>query len=425
MSSNPLRLRRLFDKYVRNGCSPEELQEFWMLMQEYADNDLLDEDMASWWNAALQDDPSETVDGARLFQEVLEKEKNFQEALKAGKDNRIDEHRLRKYKWVAAAAVAGLLGIGIYFGFQQFAQPAPELARTPVTHDVQAPQSNRAVITLANGQFLYLDSSENGTLTQQGNVRVVKLDGGKVTYNKGGNALHGSESGPVEYNTLTNPRGSKVVNIILADGSRIWLNAGSSLRYPVVFSGNERRVYLSGEAYFEVIHNERKPFQVKAGSELIEDVGTVFNVRAYTDEPGEKTTLVEGAVKVTLLHAKSPGVSSARSVLLRPGDQATVEVLSSGEQQIRVEQDVNVDDAIAWKEGRFRFSSVDIATIMREVARWYDVDVIYKGTVEGTMSGGISRTVNISGLLHVLALTGKVHFTVEGKKVTVQPTGSK
>ncbi|HEX5553785.1 MAG TPA: FecR domain-containing protein, partial [Chitinophagaceae bacterium] len=202
----------------------------------------------------------------------------------------------------------------------------------------------------------------------------------------------------------------------LEDSTRVWLNAASSIRYPVAFSGKDRQVSITGEAYFEVAHRRKMPFIVMAGNERVEDIGTRFNINAYSDEPVMETTLLVGAVSISVAKGQN---SDQRTVFLKPAEQARVR---RGESPaITVLKNVNVDDVIAWKAGKFRFSSVDIATIMRQAARWYDVDIVYKGKVKGTLSGGIQRSVNISELLQLLELTGRVTFGVENKKVIVQP----
>lgn len=419
MSGNPLRLRYLFEKYTRNTCSPTELQELWALMREYAGNDLLDEEMKAWWDKEVKGkDPADLVDSQKLFRQVIEKEKAHHFSYHRWKAARIRP----VLRWAAAAAVILVVGSAGYFLFFHKTAIPVEIAGTPTAHDVPAPKTNRAVIVLSNGQEVYLDSVHNGILARQGQVKVVKLANGKVAYSKEGGKSAGGET---QYNTLINPRGSKVMDMTLADGSRVWLNAGSSITYPVAFSGSSREVSITGEAYFEVVHNSRMPFKVKAGDELVEDIGTRFNINSYGDEPAIKTTLVEGAVKVTLLSGGAQRHPEGNAVFLKPGEQLAVTNDNEHQPKIKVVKGVDVEDVTAWKDGRFRFSSVDIAVIMREAARWYDVEIIYQGKVSGTLSGGISRDVNISQLLHILELTGKVGFTVEGKEIIVRPVNVK
>jgi ferric-dicitrate binding protein FerR (iron transport regulator) len=243
----------------------------------------------------------------------------------------------------------------------------------------------------------------NGTLATQGNIKVVKLDNGQIAYQ----TASGDASTPlsVTYNTLNNPRGSKVIDMQLSDGSHVWLNAGSSLTYPVAFVGNERKVQITGEAYFEVAHDASKPFVVSKGVTSVEVLGTHFNVNAYDDEDALRITLLEGSVKVA---------SKGNLKVIKPGEQA---VVANG---INVNKDVNVEQVMAWKNGMFKFNNTNMKQIMREIARWYDVDVEYQGDFSDLNFGGfVSRQANISELLKRFSATEQVHFKVEGRKIIV------
>jgi ferric-dicitrate binding protein FerR (iron transport regulator) len=192
--------------------------------------------------------------------------------------------------------------------------------------------------------------------------------------------------------------------LILPDSTKVWLNAASSIRFPTVFTGSERRVEVTGEAYFQVRHMKAQSFVVQAGNQAIEDIGTGFNVNTYPDEGSIRTTLVEGAIKVN-------------GELLKPDQQAVT--ATDGKTLLR--NDIIVSDVIAWKNGQFRFKGADIEDLMRQAARWYNVQVEYKGKVNETFSGGISRKVNLSELLQILELTGTVEFEINGNKITVIP----
>ncbi|HEY4482455.1 MAG TPA: FecR domain-containing protein [Candidatus Brocadiaceae bacterium] len=309
----------------------------------------------------------------------------------------------------AAASIILAITIGSYLIFFSDKGKKGEVAKGPeVPNDVKAPLANRAMITMPNGKTVYLDSAANGTLTTIGNVQLVKLEDGKIAYN-------GSTS-EVLYNTLTNPRGSKVIDMTLADGSRVSLNAGSSVTYPITFVGPERKVSITGEAYFEVEHDATKPFIVSKGKTSIEVLGTHFNVNAYDDEADIKVTLLEGSVKVASPNPSKGG--AVETVIIKPGQQAKAGV--SG--QLSVVTGVDIDEVMAWKNGKFVFGEkADIQTIMRQIARWYDVNVEYKGTVNGFIGGSISRNVNISNVLTMLEKTGEVKFKIEGNKITVLP----
>lgn len=303
--------------------------------------------------------------------------------------------------WIAAAAIF-LLGTCSYLlFFNNTAKPA-QIAKV-LRHDVKAPQSNRATITLANGQKIYLDSAGNGALVLQGNVELVKLEGGEIAYEYS----PGKEDKKLQYNSLSNPRGSKVINMILADGSKVWLNAGSALTYPVAFIGNERRVSISGEAYFEIAHDAAKPFVVNKGDIEIKVLGTHFNVNAFEDE-GEDTkiTLLEGSVRIN---------NGNKNGLLKPGQQAMVT------KDIKVTNDVDLNLVMAWKNGYFQFNNTSLQNVLKQVSRWYDVDVVYEGSNQPRQFvGEMQKDLDLSEMLKILE-KNNVHFKIEGKKLIINP----
>ncbi len=303
--------------------------------------------------------------------------------------------RIRKLGWWWAAAAAVVVFAGGYWWIKEHSTTT--VPQNIAKADVAAPVGAKTTLTLSSGRRIFLDSAGNGTLAMEGTVGITKTGNGVLEYvNKGmGSAV-------LLYNTLTTARGGQT-SVVLPDGTKVWLNALSSLRYPTTFTGNIREVQLTGEAYFEVAHRAQMPFRVKSGSVLIEDIGTHFNVNAYTDEPTLNTTLLEGAVQVN-------------GRVLVPGDQAGI----GQDGEVRIHRDVDLDDVVAWKDGRFKFHSVQLSEVLRQAARWYDIQIEYHGQITGTISGGISRQVNLSQLLHILELTGKITFSIEGKKVIVQ-----
>jgi len=304
--------------------------------------------------------------------------------------------------WTAAAVAILLIGSGAYW-ISNRKNEKPTIAAVSKV-DLSPPTAIRATITLANGQKVFLDSAGGGTLAVQGTVRVIKKANGQIVYNGSASPASGSHT---VYNTLTNPRGSKAVSLTLSDGTSVWLNSESSLTYPAEFIGNERNVSITGEAYFEVTKKPAMPFTVTKGETTITVLGTHFDVNAYADEKNLKVTLLEGSVKVKQGNA---------SGLLRPGQQAQV-----GE-DLKVVNNVDLDEVMAWKNDKFLFGEkTDITTIMRQLARWYDVDVEYQGTVSQHFWGSISRNVNASRVFEMLETTGGAHFRIEGKKVTVMP----
>lgn len=265
-----------------------------------------------------------------------------------------------------------------------------------------APGGNKAMLTLSNGNVIALDSSLKGTLTQPGNVNL-HASPGLLKYDP----MQAAGTNDVAYNVLKTPKGGQY-RLELPDGSRVWLNAASSLKYPTAFIGKERRVELSGEAYFEVVKNAGQPFFVTVNKADIAVLGTSFNVMAYADEAAIKTTLLEGAVKVSKADAFN---------LLKPGEQSMLE--PNG--KMHVIENADVDLAVAWKNGLTSFKSADIKTIMRQVERWYDVEVVYSGDIPArSFTGDIPRDANLSELLRLLEIS-KIHFKMDNHKLIVMP----
>ncbi len=315
---------------------------------------------------------------------------------------------------VMAAAAVVLLLVGLSRLWRTYRSETP--VQAPVV--IVAPGGNRAVLTLAGGQKILLDSAATGILAEQGNARVNKLGDGKLAYVAGA----GATVAPL-YNTLTTPRGGQY-QLTLPDGTKVWLNAASSLTYPIAFTGSNRTVEMTGEAYFEVAHDKKHPFTIKVGGQTIEDIGTQFNVNAYTDEPAQVTTLLEGAVKVD-------------GHLLRPGEKATVTgaagpgakgigatgtgATNTGAADIRVERG-DPNQAVAWKNGLFDFTDAGLQTVMRQLSRWYNVDVTYEGNIPPRQfTGMIGRSLTLDQVLKGLAKE-RVHYQIEeGHRLIITP----
>jgi transmembrane sensor len=264
-----------------------------------------------------------------------------------------------------------------------------------------APGSDKATLTLADGSTIVLDEAKNGTLTQQGNSKVIKLDG-KIFYD-----LTNKNSKEVVYNTISTPKGGQY-QLELPDGSLVWLNATSSIRFPTSLVEKERRVEITGEAYFEVTKNRDKPFIVTINNSEVQVLGTHFNINAYNDEDAVKTTLLEGSVKF---------INGANANILKPGQQS--QLTKNG--IVKVVSDVDVDKVVAWKNGLFDFDNAGIETIMRQLSRWYNVDIEYNGKPDDLFIAEMRRNIKLSDALKALELTGKVRFEIEGKKIIVMP----
>lgn len=303
------------------------------------------------------------------------------------------------YKWTAAAAVALLLGTGYYFYAQR--QPvilAPQAIR--FKNDIVAPAGNHAVLTLGNGQQILLDTAGNGTLAMQGQTSVSKNANGQIVYNGAG--------ADVSFNTIQVPNGSKPLAIVLGDGTKVWIDAGSTLTYPAAFHGAKREVSAAGQVYFEVKQNSNQPFVVKSTTNktTVEVLGTAFNLRSFKDEEKMKVTLVSGAVKVN---------TAIASQLLHPGEQAAATAGGA----IQLTANADLQQVTAWKEGMFFFNGTDIPTIMSELQRYYNVDVDFQTDVKDAFVAKIPRDVPVSQLLNLLEMTNLVHFRIEGRKITV------
>jgi ferric-dicitrate binding protein FerR (iron transport regulator) len=311
--------------------------------------------------------------------------------------------RRRRTPWAALLAFVVVLVAGGYWDWQH--RPAPAVARRPARPAALLalrPGRNQALLTLVDGRTVLLDQAHLGLLAQQGGSQVQKTADGQLRY-----ATSAPAAGQLLYNTVATPRGGQY-QLTLPDGSQVWLNAASSLRFPVAFTGAERRVELTGEAYFEVAKDAKHPFKVTARGAEVTVLGTHFDVQAYDDEPALAATLLEGAVRLG---------QGAQQALLRPGQQGRC--WPQGTVQVR---EVDVQHAVAWKNGYFVFNDEPIEAIMRQVARWYDVDVQYQGTLTNKdFNGKISRYKDAADVLRVLELTGAVHFTTEGRRITVRP----
>jgi len=322
------------------------------------------------------------------------------------------------FRFSVAAAIVVLISLPVYY----FIIHTPASKKTVQTKQPSAtpvhdalPGGNKATLTLADGTVIDLDNAANGTIATEGNTTVSKKEDGRLEYQNAHSPLSTAHS-PV-FNILSTPKGGQYF-LELPDGSKVWLNAASSIRYPTAFNGNERLVELTGEAYFEIRKNHDKPFRVhftspSTGGEglegMIEVLGTHFNVNAYSDEETTKTTLLEGKVKVS-------SMVNGKWSMLKPGEQAVL----AADSRLTI-HDVDTEEAVAWKNGLFYFDNVDIQAIMRQLARWYKVQVVFKGRIPARrFAGQVSRNSNLSQVLKILELS-KVHFTIEGDVVTVLP----
>ncbi len=314
-------------------------------------------------------------------------------------------------RWIAAAAILAIIGTAAFFLWFNSPKPSSQAPATtgtgPYKNDI-GPGGYKALLSLGNDKTIVLDTASSATLAGEGSS--ARNEKGALTYQP----VSGGDHSILTYNTVTTPRGG-YYRVVLPDGTRVWLNAASSIQFPTVFTGSERRVSITGEVYFEVAKNRSKPFIVTTGQLSVEVLGTHFNINAYDDEPSVNTTLLKGNVRVS----SGPG-----TVTLNPGQQArlTFASPSAPSSSIKVETDINTEEVIAWKENHFRFEGAQIETVMRQIARWYDVQIVYQGRISTQeFVATIDRDEPVSKLLKLLEATNEVHFSIEGKTIYVRP----
>lgn len=382
-------LARLIEKYEAGTATPEEIAELNAWYHSFDDTE----------TAVFSDQPMESVQFGRAIKE------------KINRSLRPETPVIYRRNWFRAAAVVLIVVLGAAFYYwrqplsdQQLAEKAPD---APLPIQV-VPGGNKALLTLADGSTIILDSASNGLLGTQGNIKIQKLENGLLAYEVNGKTI--TENDAAFYNTISTPRGGQY-KVTLSDGTTVWLNAASSIRFPVVFTGAQRLVEVTGETYFEVAKNASKPFKVKTVNQEVEVLGTHFNINAYEDEATIKTTLLEGKVKVMV-----PGNAATQSArFLKPGQQSGIS--KSG--QINIINNADTEEAVAWVKGRFQFENTDLRSMLRQFARWYDVEVEYRGPVDLYFTGQLTRNEQVTKVFKQLELTGEVHFRMEGRKVIV------
>jgi len=374
---------QLFQKFLAGNATPDEVEK---IMSYQDDFDLAD-------SAVSTDETEQQLRGQRILHQIS--------------DTIAKQNSASKYNhlWLAAAVILTITSIGLLFlKDYQPATPQKVTAKTSIFHDVK-PGTNKALLTLEDGKQIALNDMSTGTVLKQGHIAVVKQKNGLLQYQVTSNA-GSAQNLPVEYNTISTPVGGEY-SVVLPDGSKVWLNAASSLKFPTAFNGNERRVELTGEGYFEIAKNKHKPFKVKFNNEEVEVLGTHFNIMAYQDDAVTRTTLLEGSVSISKNNVKK---------VLVPGQQAIGGLQAAGFSI----KEVSTEEAVAWKNGLFLFRNENIRSIMKKIARWYNIDVYYQGTLANQEFGGrVSKSKNLSEILKNLELTGTIHFKVDGRRVTV------
>ncbi len=388
-------LASLFQQYLAGTLNPGDRKAF---LQLVADDDseealkaLIEAEIARLENAADATVHTLTEEQAAIIFNHIITEK------KAGKVVSIGRAGWGRWMGAVAAAILLLLA-GVYY-YRTSAKTDQPVAEIPVSHDV-APGVTGAILTLADGKKILLDTLSNGNIGREGGAAIRKEDGSLV-YQPGW-----VMKDKVVMNTLNTPRAYQY-QLTLPDGTKVWLNAESSITYPTAFTGKERTVTVTGETYFEVVENKQQPFYVQYGNNRVEVVGTHFNVNAYNEEADSRVTLLQGAVRIHNNHTTG---------VLKPGQQA---IINNTNEAIKVLQEVDTDQVMAWKNGHFDFRETDLKTLMRQLMRWYDVEVVYEdGVPQRYFTADISRNKNLSAVLGILSLN-KIHFRIENKKIIV------
>lgn len=373
-------LNDLLNKYHQGTCNAEEL-------------------------ALLEDWYAQTVPSDQELpeEELLVAKSNVWQGLRSSLNFNRDTVRL--WTRISAAAVLFItMAIGILFYFKEEPTENTNTAESKFSNNDIAPGGNKAYLTLADGKKITLTDAGVGHLADDSGIEISKNAEGEIVYKI--TDQQGSSSKVLTgMNTIETPRGGQY-QVLLPDGTKVWLNAASKLTYPVSFANRDRTVELIGEAYFEVTKDVSHPFKVKSPGQEVEVLGTHFNVNSYKDESVTRTSLMEGSVKVSS--------TSGNGKLLKPGQQSTL----SGK-DISLEE-VNLDEVLDWKNGNFVFNDEDLKSVLRKVSRWYDVEIVYEIDPSGvSLLGKVSRTNNVSAILDAIEQTEQVHFKIEGRRIVV------
>jgi len=390
---NPL---ELLNKYLEGTTTPEEdaMLESWYM--RYQDQSLTEV------NGQTRVDQLAKIRAALVAKSDPLNAEDEQLPVISGKTTRL-LWPLRKIAVAAAVMIIGYSAGMLYYSNYAVNDHRPEF-----TKDI-APGKNGAMLTLANGKQIYISDAAAGNIAEEAGVSISKTADGQITYR-----VKAGETGRTQYNTLQTRNGQQT-QIILPDHSKVWLNAGSIIKYPSSFAAlKDRNIELTGEAYFEVAKDKNHPFIVKTALQEVQVLGTHFNINSYSDEPKLITTLLEGSVKVNY---------GKYDLMLKPGQQSVLKLNQAATitpSDMKINQ-ADIAEAMAWKNGFFRFEEEPLESVMRKVARWYNVEVTYApGVPKNILLGGfISRSKNISAVLEMMTRTEDVRFKMEGNKVTV------
>ncbi len=402
----PERISFLVERYFSNTCTEAEKYELMQWANTASETELEEILHSSWQNHESNlEMPTEMSDRimSKIFTQnpVVEEDNEYSE-----EENKPSIGFWRNY-YSIAASIALIISVGLFAWFQYNTVDKRTENRIVQVKEFEKndvlPGSDKAILTFDDGTKVALDDSKNGSLGKQGETNILKPEKGQLVYQSTKTAV----AQPM-YNTVTTPKGGQY-QVVLSDGTKVWLNAASSLRFPLVFEGNERKVEMTGEVYFEVAKNAKKPFKVISNGQEVEVLGTHFNIMAYPNEKAIKTTLLEGSVKVS---------KNDHSTILEPGQQAKV---GFNNNIFRTINDVSLEEELAWKNGYFQFNNASLEMIMRQIERWYDVDIQYIGKIpDEHFTGKLPRNTNLSNVLKILSMS-EVQFKIEGKKIVITP----
>lgn len=384
------RFSYLYHQYINKKCTADEIKEFFDCVKNPEYQELLS-DLAGEHLEAIQiPDNLPQVDWDFTYHNIIAATKSNPNYTQP---SRYRIFRLWSTRIAAAAILLAIVGIGYFYIFREQPSTPTTVANTETEKVLNY---NKAILTSSTGQVLELDNTHTGELLNEGNTIVSNSENSELSYYLSGDNTDKTKAKSISH-TLTTPPGGQY-QLTLEDGTKVWLNTSSTLTYPTRFTGRERIVELTGEAYFEVTHKQHQPFKVKVGDRIIEDLGTRFNVNAYTGDPAQTTTLLEGAVKVS-------------GHLLQPGEKASV----APNGKVTVSKG-NTRQAIAWKNGMFDFTNADLSTVLREIARWYNLEVTYEGTIpQRYFTGMIERSLTLDQMLIGLAHEG-VNYRLENER---------
>lgn len=393
MEKDQTNLQELLQKYVDNTISPAELHLFWKLVSSAPEDDPIQVDFGNMWKSTpINNEVEVGLDNNVVFQRLKERAAliEIQPAVSAK----------QKKQWLVAASVLVLIVAGFFL--TRTNRVSQTLAVTVAPERIIRHCNNCAMLTLSDGSVIELDSATIGTLANQGSANISKIKGGQLAYR-----TTTSSEGPPVYNKISTPRGG-THQVILSDGTKVWLNSVSSIRFPATFTGNERKVEVTGEVFLEVSPNSNLPFKVSINECEIQVLGTSFNINGYEEEGLVKTTLVDGSIRMNV---------NNESKLLKPGQQFILNTQSKNTTINRA----NIDEVTAWKEGYFYFDNVNIQTVLREIGRWYNVNIAYEGKIPSRgFKGELGRDLSLPDVVEFLQKS-KVNVTLHGTTLIVKP----